>query len=336
MGVLNYSSYAQKIAVGLKNPGMHPIAVLLLNSIIQYPSVKNRWGNPYKISRTEARDWYHGAQSIPKGIRDGADNTRVVKNAEEYFEDNVVPEIYSDKEQDVLDGIAELIRDDKSIKSTKRKRFETLYKSGETAAFLAETFLYAVKSENGLYQRPVKKKKTKPLAETGDIEEFENLMKQRYKKPDPMIPPAELAEHEMRYASELLAAYADAEKLPGMNKADLDNPKFSRYSRNFNRQRKFYYMAETILEASRDTLKLKEQECFDKAKDEVFDGIIETCDRPYDDAYKRLLAVIDRAGIVPLSKKIQDMLLEWMGPGEKQGVCHMLVNDERIRWVEDD
>lgn len=336
MGVLNYSSYAHKIKSGLRNSGMHPIAMLLLTSIIKYPSVKNKHGNPYKISRTEARDWFHGAAGIPQGIRDGAEKTCVVKNAEQYFEDNVIPEIYTDKEQDVLDGIMSLVHDDKGIKSSTRKRFEKDYNNAETAKFLSETFLYAVKSENGLFQRPPKKKKSKPLAETDDIEEFENLMKSRYKKPDPMTPPKELAEHELTYASELLAAYADAENLPEMVREDLALPKYGRYERSFNRQRRFYYMAETIREASKDTLKLKESECFDKAKGEVFDGIIDTCDQPYDNGYKRLLTVIDRAGGIPLSKKNEDMLLEWLGPGEKKGMCHMLVNDKRIRWVDND
>ena len=40
MGSLNYSSYVHKMEVGLRRNGMHPMAVLLLTSITQYPSVK--------------------------------------------------------------------------------------------------------------------------------------------------------------------------------------------------------------------------------------------------------------------------------------------------------
>lgn len=123
MGVFNYSAYAHAIQIGVRNQGMHPIAVLLLTSIIQYPSVKNRWGNPYKISNTEARDWFHGSQDIPQGIRDGSDNSKVVAGAVQYFEDNVVPEIYSDKEQDVLDKIIEDARGDKQVQASKLKKF---------------------------------------------------------------------------------------------------------------------------------------------------------------------------------------------------------------------
>ena len=38
---------------------------------------KHKLDRPYKISRTEARNWYNGAQSIPQGVRDGADNSVV-------------------------------------------------------------------------------------------------------------------------------------------------------------------------------------------------------------------------------------------------------------------
>ncbi len=336
MGSLNYSSYVHKMEIGIRRKGMHPMAVLLLTSIVKYPSVKNRYGRPYKISRTEARDWYHGAQSIPQGIRDGADNSTIVRNIKQYFEDSVVPEIYSDREQDVMDGIMSLIHDDKSIQASSRKKLEKLYSTGDTAGFLSVSFLLAVKNENGLFQRPVKKKKSKPLAETDDIEEFENLMKQRYSKPEPMTPPKELAEHELTYATELLAAYAEAANVPEMVREDLKAPGNARFLRDFDRQRTFYYKAETILEASKDMLKLKESECFDKAKGEIFDYIIQTCDSPYDNGFSRLSAVIQRAGGTTLSKAIDDMLLNWMGPGEKQGVCHMLVNDKQIRWVDDE
>ena len=42
MGILDYSSYVHKMEVGLRRKGVHPTAVLLLNSIVKYPSVKNR------------------------------------------------------------------------------------------------------------------------------------------------------------------------------------------------------------------------------------------------------------------------------------------------------
>jgi len=336
MGAFNYSSYAKAIQPGLHRRGMHPIALLLLGCIVQYPFVKDKNGHKYKISRTEARDWYHGAQGMPQGIRDGADNSRVVGQARQYFEDKVLPELYTDKEQGILDSIIDLIHDDPAIQGDTLNHFDDLYNAGDSAAFLSESFLYAVKGENGLFQRPPKKKKSKPLAEVTDIEEFENLMKQKYPKPAPMTPPAELADHELTYASELYAAYADAEGLPEMDRQMLDDPKYKKYNRSFNRQRKYYYMAETILEESRDTLNLKESECFDKAKEEVYDGVIDTCDRSYPDGFQRLLSVIDTAGGISLSQKIEKMLLDWMGPGEKKGICHMLVNDKRIRWVDED
>jgi len=42
--VLNHSSYAKNIESGLRNPSMHPDAVLLTVSITQCLSVSNKWG----------------------------------------------------------------------------------------------------------------------------------------------------------------------------------------------------------------------------------------------------------------------------------------------------
>ena len=45
-------------------------------------------------------------------------------------------------------------------------------------------------------------------------------------------------------------------------------------------------------------------------------------------------AITEKAEKVILSQKTQDDLYGWIGPGEKMGVCHMLVNENRLKWVE--
>ena len=37
-----------------------------------------------------------------------------------------------------------------------------------------------------------------------------------------------------------------------------------------------------------------------------------------------------------ISSNTEQIMYNWIGPGEKMGVCHMLVNDERLEWVESD
>ena len=57
-------------------------------------------------------------------------------------------------------------------------------------------------------------------------------------------------------------------------------------------------------------------------------------DRPYDDALHKVDAVMEQASKVPISGWVDDATFRWIGPAEKKGVCHILVNDERFKWVE--
>jgi hypothetical protein len=40
-----------------------------------------------------------------------------------------------------------------------------------------------------------------------------------------------------------------------------------------------------------------------------------------------------KAPKVLISTAVDKATFNWIGPGEKKGVCHMLVNDERMKWV---
>lgn len=56
----------------------------------------------------------------------------------------------------------------------------------------------------------------------------------------------------------------------------------------------------------------------------------------YDSGFDRMTAVMEHVTQVPLSNNLQDIMLDWIGPGEKKGVCHMLVNDGKLGWMGDD
>ena len=109
-----------------------------------------------------------------------------------------------------------------------------------------------------------------------------------------------------------------------------------RMKKNFNRHRKDYYLAETIRRELRDTAALQENECFEDVKDEMYDGVVVTEEKDYDFGYDRMMAVLEHATTVGLSSNLQLLTLDWIGPGEKKGICHMLVNDEKLRWIEGD
>lgn len=145
-----------------------------------------------------------------------------------------------------------------------------------------------------------------------------------------LISPTEVIESdEMPYISALLEAYSDE---LGIQINTIENLKaYSTYFNNLNRQRKDYYSAETIRRFVRDTLTDSQQ--FNILKEEVFNGIIDTHEQDYDSGYKRLIADLQQAAIINTSKCMLDSKLHCIGVSERKGTCHMLVNDNRLKWV---
>ena len=221
-----------------------------------------------------------------------------------------------------------LIRESNLSDESKQELLQC-YEDGDRAEFLGRAFLYALVGDN-----LAKDSAEEALPIDRDIRTFKELIKKSHKKPTQIAPPDEIEDHEIGYVQELYRVYHEETGEYYARPADLDSqPKLKR---DFNRQRKDYYSAETIRRELRDTIRQDETEGFDILKDEMYDGVITTRDKDYDSSFMRLTAVMEHATSVPISSNLQDRLLDWVGPGEKKGVCHMLVNDKRLTWVEDD
>ncbi|MEG2324433.1 MAG: hypothetical protein RSB80_08835 [Anaerovoracaceae bacterium] len=151
--------------------------------------------------------------------------------------------------------------------------------------------------------------------------------------PKEIEPPQDIAPEEERYVSELLAAYAEAIKSGHLTKADLDSLP-TKFKRNFSDQRINYYSALRIDRFIRESID-KGEEHSKKWKSETHDYIKDTLWDDYDDGYKRLLAVMKK--VVDCSTtSVVDNIQNLVGPKEKKGTCHLLVNDGCVRWVDED
>ena len=162
------------------------------------------------------------------------------------------------------------------------------------------------------------------------MENFRKIVSEKYRKPDPIPVPADVKPEEMKYVSALYEAYGETSGKPVTGPQDL-----GKFKKHFDRQRKNYYRAETIHRELRDTIH-KDEHGFEELKDEVEEGIAEKTEAYYRDPVQKVDAVMEHAGLVPLSHNTEDIMLGWVGPAEKKGVCHMLVNDERLSWVDED
>lgn len=151
----------------------------------------------------------------------------------------------------------------------------------------------------------------------------------RLKLPATLTPSDLIEPNEMAYISALLAAYSEE-----LN-TQIENTEFLKaydsYFKHLNRQRKDYYSAETIRRFVRDTLTDSKQ--FDALKEEIYNGIIDIHEQDYESGYKRLVADLKQASVTNTSKCLLDSKLHCIGNSERKGACHMLVNDNKLRWV---
>lgn len=151
--------------------------------------------------------------------------------------------------------------------------------------------------------------------------------------PKELEPPKDIAPEEEIYVRELLTAYADAEKAGTLTQADLDALPL-RYKRNFSDQRINYYSAVRIDRFVRESIADGDDEV-KKWKSGTLDYIKDTLWDDYDNGYKRLIAVMKKV-VDSSTTSVITSFDSLVSAKEKKGVCHMLVNDGRIKWVDED
>lgn len=329
MDVLNFSSYAKAIEKGMINPDHTEITRLLLGFIIDRDDVTNKNGEQYFIDSNTAHQWWLQKEEIPRNIKIAASRPDVQETVNDYFDEKVLNVLSQPKDADTYSTLHNLITQQDMSDDTRLNLLE-LKMNNELSEFLAQTFIYAIQKTNK--NKKVSTNVTKNLIED-DVKQFQILLS-KLQKPISLIPPNDLGDHELKYVYELFAAYAEAEGLEYFTKDDFIAHR--RYKKDFERQRKNYYAAESVRQSIRDTLLPIESKDFEILKEETYDGIVPVYDRTYPNGYERLYAVMQHATIVRINKSLLAQLPGWIGASETQGVCHMLVNDEKIRWVDED
>lgn len=153
--------------------------------------------------------------------------------------------------------------------------------------------------------------------------------------PSVQIPSKEISDSELqlKYLYALVDAYNDAEH-SSITLPDLKKFK-KKYKDNFYEQRVNFYEADCLKNFSRDTLKSDDNE-FQKLLDDTYDGVINTSRKNYDNGYNRLLSVLEQAVNINLDASQLYHIPGIINNKRKIGFCHMLVNDDRISWIDDE
>lgn len=136
-----------------------------------------------------------------------------------------------------------------------------------------------------------------------------------------------IQDNELIYIKELFNAYADHQKSNISSIKDLET--YKKYLKHFNRQRDSFYIADSLYLFSRDVLP-HGNTSFEDLKKDIYQLVIDIVESDFDSGLDRLKDTIQEAkkGVFdnnPLKGEISVQ--------DKIGICHHLVNDELISWI---
>lgn len=141
-----------------------------------------------------------------------------------------------------------------------------------------------------------------------------------------LIPPPHVNQpEESRYIRKILDAYGEhsGERFEDSN--FLESHEL--YKRDYERQRFRFYHAEALRNFARDTVP---EGTFESLQNELFNGVIDTCEDDHDNGFKRMKAVTKQATQIELTS---NPLVTAVKVEDRQGICHQLANEDRLTWV---
>jgi hypothetical protein len=144
--------------------------------------------------------------------------------------------------------------------------------------------------------------------------------------PDKADVPEDIALIEARFVEQLLEAYSDQASKPIANATELAaHPKLKRH---FDRQRNYFYLAELLRNFTRDNI--PEDGCFERLQDLIYDGVLDTAESDYVNGFERVKETVKAARNLQIDSH---PLKECLEGYHRNGVCHQLANDDRLKWV---
>lgn len=132
----------------------------------------------------------------------------------------------------------------------------------------------------------------------------------------------------LRYIDQLVKSYNSNSTNEILNVDDISS---ASHKGHFEDARKSFYKAEELRMLNRDSLLF--DGIFENLKENIYDGVSSISRKEFEDGYKKVLAVESQAVQIPIeSNPLKDVCQTI----DKKGLCHHLVNDEKLTWVEDD
>lgn len=142
--------------------------------------------------------------------------------------------------------------------------------------------------------------------------------------------PTELDDYEKVYITHLLNAYNDVKDVTGV---DMDTVAGTTFGKHFEYARDQFWLAESIKKMSEENCPGDTDE-FGELKDDMDAHVQDTYEEEYEDAFKRVKAVTDKATSMPL--KANRIVSGELGTRERKGLCYHLSNENRLIWKKEE
>lgn len=107
------------------------------------------------------------------------------------------------------------------------------------------------------------------------------------------------------------------------------------YLEDFNIARLDYYLADALRQLLKDS-SLDGEEEFQKIKDDAYAGIRPTYRKRHASPYERMQATLEQSTTIPLKNSHIPEVTGLFSSAHRHGITHMLVNDDRLRWTDND
>lgn len=308
---------------------------MLLVSIV-YIALDNGVDDIPEIDKSMTSQLKNGKWEIHQKIKEIAQRKSSKASVTAYFEANLVANIPISVKASVIDDIYMIVWDSSDIKKRKRDALKQAYVQRKSdASYLAEVWILAVC--NGTNKKG--KQSVSGSAKTAeDADPFETLKRAEallasIPAPKLIEPPEVPLPEEQPYISELHAAYGDKEGITGFGEMHLNLCGDGEYAEDLKERRIDYFAAESVRRGVRELYSGEYVNQFDILKDETFAGVINTARRTFQNGYERMLGVMEQAVRIQVKKYILSPSPNWISNRIRMGVCHFLVNDNKLRWV---
>jgi hypothetical protein len=280
--------------------------------------LENRDGFRIECSKSQASQIKHRKGNAHETIRKHCDDPRLGDSVTVGFRKMVVPSLMPSETDELVSLLLQSIAAS-DLTDNIKDELRSLSEQDDISAFLARCLQISLKID----------------IEPEDIDEAIESVSKRQGRQKTEVPEA-IAQEEMPYVDALMKVYAEEFDVEALEPDELEGLS-EREKRHFDDQRRHYYSAEYVRHSMRDAYSESAEDQFGVLEDEVYDGVEDVYQDDYATSKKRLTSVLAQAASIPVNKCWISRETDWIGNSEKKGICHILVNDRRIRgWLDDD